>query len=71
MKMPACRRGPICNPGRLALEAAVHPAPQPYIYFVATGTGGHAFAETYEAHKQNIAQWEKTLHDRAPMSEQK
>jgi UPF0755 protein len=57
---------PICNPGRLALEAALHPAPFPYLYFVATGNGGHAFASTYEEHNRNVAQWIKTMHDRAP-----
>jgi UPF0755 protein len=55
---------PICNPGRLALEAALHPAPFPYLYFVATGNGGHAFASTYEEHNRNVAQWIKTMHDR-------
>jgi UPF0755 protein len=58
--------GSICNPGRLALAAALHPAPQPYLYFVATGTGGHAFAETLAEHNRNVAEWVKTMHDRAP-----
>lgn len=48
---------PICNPGRAALEATAHPAPSNALYFVADGSGGHAFAATLAEHQANVARW--------------
>ncbi|HEY6732609.1 MAG TPA: endolytic transglycosylase MltG, partial [Roseiarcus sp.] len=55
--------GPICNPGKAALEAVAKPARSKDLYFVADGTGGHAFAETLDQHNKNVARWRQIEKD--------
>ena len=51
--------GPIANAGRAALQAVFNPATTGYLYFVADGSGGHAFAKTLDEHNRNVAKWRK------------
>jgi UPF0755 protein len=57
--------GPIANPGRAALEAVANPSRTKDLYFVADGSGGHAFADTYEQHQRNVARWRQIEKTRA------
>lgn len=50
--------GPIANPGRASLEAAVNPADVPYLYFVSRNDGSHIFSTTYEEHRRNVQEWQ-------------
>jgi UPF0755 protein len=47
--------GPIANPGRASLEATANPARTRDLFFVADGSGGHTFSETYDQHQKNVA----------------
>ena len=50
---------PICNPGVAAMEAAAHPAQTDYLYFVASGNGGHNFARSLSEHNRNVRKWQR------------
>ncbi len=56
--------GPIGNPGRSALEAAMHPAQSDYYYFVADAQGHHRFARTMEEHNKNVVAYRQAMRGR-------
>lgn len=56
---------PIANPGRESIAAVLNPPESNYLFFVADGTGGHAFATTLAEHNRNVARWRQIERERA------
>ena len=56
---------PIANPGKASIEAALDPAETKFVFFVADGSGGHAFAETLAEHNANVAKWRQIEAEKA------
>ncbi|MEA3059897.1 MAG: hypothetical protein QOE50_1309 [Sphingomonadales bacterium] len=59
--------GPIANPGKESIAAVLHPAATRALYFVADGSGGHAFAETLAEQNANVAKWYALRRQRGQM----
>jgi UPF0755 protein len=57
--IPALPPKPIACPGRLALQAVANPTDSKDFYFVADGSGGHAFSPNYTEHLENVKEWRK------------
>ena len=63
-QIPALPKTPICNPGKDAILAVLNPDETDALFFVADGTGGHAFAKTLREHERNVAKWRKIQRER-------
>ncbi len=63
-QIPALPKTPICNPGKDAILAVLNPTETDALFFVADGTGGHAFAKTLREHEANVAKWRKIQRER-------
>ena len=66
-RQPGLPVGPIANPGRESIAAVLDPADTKAMYFVADGTGGHVFAETFEQHQANVKRWYDIRRQRGEM----
>jgi UPF0755 protein len=55
---------PIANPGAAAIHATLNPDNTEYLYFVADGAGGHAFAKSYQEHQRNVTKWREVERQR-------
>jgi UPF0755 protein len=66
-RRPGLPEGPIANPGKESIAAVLDPAPTSAIYFVADGTGGHVFADSFAEHQANVRKWYAIRRQRGEM----
>lgn len=62
--IPALPPTPIANPGEASIAATLNPEETDYLFFVADGTGGHAFTKTYDEHRREVARWREIERER-------
>jgi UPF0755 protein len=60
-RFPGLPPGPIGNPGKSSLEAALHPETTNFLYFVSDGNGHHRFSHTIEEHNRNVAAYRRAV----------
>ncbi|MGE4430812.1 MAG: endolytic transglycosylase MltG [Sphingobium sp.] len=65
--MTGLPKGPIANPGKTSIEAALNPKETGALYFVADGKGGHIFADTLEQHNENVRKWFEIRRERGEL----
>jgi UPF0755 protein len=65
--MTGLPKGPIANPGKASIAAVLDPEANDYLYFVAKGDGGHAFARSLSEHNANVQKWYQLRRDRGEM----
>lgn len=63
---PGFPPGPVNNPGARSIEAALHPARVPYLYFVASPDGHHTFTSSYDEHLRAVARARREARDEVP-----
>jgi UPF0755 protein len=62
--------GPIGNPGKASILAAIHPRQNKYLFFVANGSGGHTFSRTFEEHRKAVRQLRKLRAEKEALAEE-
>lgn len=59
---------PICNPGLASIKAVLNPPKTDYLFFVASGNGGHIFSANIKDHNAYVAQYRKVLKEKGEIN---